>query len=106
MRLKAKNASLTSVSQNVLESAIECETESREKKTLARKAARELVFADMQTEDRKMFLARLEERDFEQERNIKSLIWYAKGITNDLDSFKGKVWSAEAVSNDLKATGK
>jgi len=104
--LKSNNKALKSFSKSVLESAIECETESRDKKTLTRKAQREKLFITAQTKERREFIRVLEERDYKQKKNVQGLIRYAKSITDDLEGFKDRVYSAEAVSNDLLATGK
>lgn len=54
----------------MLAQAIECETESREKNTLQRKALREKKFVTAQTKERTEFIRVLEERDAKQKKNI------------------------------------
>lgn len=105
VELKQNNSALKECSTAVLQQAIERETESREKNTLACKAKREKLFIGAQTQERTEFIRVLENRDDKQRKNVQGLIQYARKITNELEGFKDKVYSAEAVSQDLRSTG-
>lgn len=69
------------------------------------KAKHEILFRNMSIEERHYFMSKLDDRVISQEKNVQGLVKYAKSLTGELESYKGKVVLAEKIVEDLKNTG-
>ncbi len=54
---------------------------------------------------RREYLQKLDDRDLEQEKQLKDLVSHAKRITKELEEYKKKVEFSEGIVKDLQSTG-
>jgi len=62
-------------------------------------------FAETKIDLRREYLQKLDDRDLEQEKQLKDLVLHAKRITKELEEYKKKVEFSEGIVKDLQSTG-
>ena len=105
IRLHAHNRCLKEKNEVYLDAFAQKDQENQKHKQLNSNARKQLNFKVLIFHKIRENLSNLDAREQFQEKNLKGLVKFAKGLTVELEDYKRKVVMAEQIIQDLKKAG-